>query len=174
MEGSRAEGIQTAEQASTPGGGGRRFALYWVAAFAALVGTVVLAVIVLGPDSTASVGTTEATGEGQQTAFALFDEFHATLIVTPGATGANTLDLILATHDGSGAPDVSEVTVTAALPSAGVEPRAYPAEPVAGSPGTYRVDLPLSQPGDWELTLSVVPAGSEPVAETAIVPIGAR
>ena len=155
-------------------GSGRRFAAYSVAAVAALLATAAVAMILLGRDSTAGVGTTAAAAVQQQTAFAFFDEFHATLIVTPGTTGENAVDVILATHDGSGAPDVSAVTVAAALPSAGIEPGSYPAEPVAGSPGTFRLAVPFPEPGDWELTVSVTGAGAEPAAETAVVPIGGR
>ena len=42
-----------------------------------------------------------------------------------------------------------------------------------GSPGTYRAELALPEPGDWELTVSVT-TESGPVAETAAVPIGGR
>lgn len=163
---------QPADRRSATGRRSRRFAAYSIAAIAALLGTAVLAVVVLGPESNASVGTTEAAAPEQQTAFAFFDEFHATLILTPGTTGENTVELNLATHDGSGAPDVSEVSVAAALPSAGIEPTTYPAEPVAGSPGAFRAAVLLPEPGEWELTVSV--AGAEPAAETAVVPIGAR
>ena len=71
-------------------------------------------------------------------------------------------------------PDFAEVTVTATPPAAGGEPAVAPAEPVDGSPGLFRAELALPEPGDWELTVSVVEAGSEPVAESAVVPIGAR
>lgn len=162
------------ERASTEAGSGRRYALYGIAVAVVVLGAAVLAVVAFGPDSNATTDTAEASAETQQTAFALFDEFHATLIVTPAAAGTNTIDLFLATHDGSGAPEVSEVTVAAALPSAGVSPTVYPAEPVADSPGAYRVTLPLSEPGDWELTVSAVSAASGAVAETTVVPIGAR
>ena len=168
------------ERASTEAGSGRRRALYGIAVAVAVLGAAVLAAVAFGPDSKATSGTNattdtaEASAETQQTAFALFDEFHATLIVTPAAAGTNTVDLFLATHDGSGAPEVSEVTVAAALPSAGVSPTVYPAEPVADSPGAYRVTLPLTEPGDWELTVSAVSAASGAVAETTVVPIGAR
>jgi len=164
---------RNAEHARTTGRS-RWYAAYSIAALVGVLGTAVLAVVVLGPESNASVGTTDAAAPQQQTAFAFFDEFHATLIVTPGTAGENTVDLTLATHDGSGAPDVSDVTVAAALPSAGIEPTTYPAEPVADSPGAFRVLVALPEPGDWELTVSVAGAGTEPAAETAIVPIGAR
>jgi YtkA-like len=173
MEGSNTEGIRESEQGRTPGGE-RRFALLAAAALAAFVGLVALTAVLLGRDSSAAGGTTEAAALEQQTAFALFAEFHATLIVSPATAGQNTLDLAFATHDGSPTPEFAEVTVTAALATAAGEPSSFPAQPVADSPGVYRADLTLPEPGDWELTVSVAEAGSEPVAETAVVPIGAR
>ena len=172
MEGSNTEGIRESEQHAP--GGERRFALLAVTALAAFVGLVALTAILLGRDSSAAGGTpTEGAALEQQTAFALFDEFHATLIVTPAAAGPNTVDLALATHDGSPVPEFAEVTLTA-TPVTGGEPAVATAEPVADSPGMYRAELALPEPGDWELTLTVAEAGSEPVAESAVVPIGAR
>ena len=172
MEGSNTEGIRDSEQARAEGGE-RRFALLAAIALAAFVGLVALTAILLGRDSSATGGT-EAAPLEQQTAFALFDEFHATLILSPATTGSNSLDLAFATHDGSPTPEFAEVTVTAGQSGAGGEPVVATAEPVEGSPGLYRAELALPEPGDWELTLSVAEAGAEPVAETAVVPIGAR
>jgi hypothetical protein len=173
MEGTSATASRESEQA--PAASGRKpYALLVLAILLALAGTVALAVVALGEDSSAGTTTTPAAPLQQQTAFALFDEFHATLILSPGKAGSNTLDLAFATHDGSPTPDFVEVTVTAALPSAGGEPVVAPAEPVSGSPGLYRAELALPEAGDWELTVSVAEAGSQPVAESAVVPIGAR
>jgi hypothetical protein len=173
MEGTNAAGIRESEQAPAPRGR-KPYALLVLATLLALAGTVALAAVVLGDESSAGTTTTPAAPLPQQTAFALFAEFHATLILSPATTGANTLDVAFATHDGSPTPEFAEVTVTATLPTAGAEPVVATVEPVEGSPGLYRAELALPEPGDWELTVSVVEAGSEPVAETAVVPIGAR
>ena len=173
MEGTSATGSRESTQA--PAASGRKpYALFVLATLLALAGTVALALVVLGDDSSAGTTAAPAAPLPQQTAFALFAEFHATLILSPATTGANTLDLAFATHDGSPVPDFAAVTVTAALPTAGDAPAVSQAEPIAGSPGLYRAELALPEPGDWELTVSVAEAGAEPVAESAVVPIGAR
>ena len=170
MEGTSATGNRQAPAAS----GRKPYALLVLASLLALAGTAALALVVLGDDSSAGTTAAPAAPLPQQTAFALFDEFHATLILSPATTGANTLDLAFATHDGSPVPDFAEVTVTAALPGGGVGPAVAPAEPVMDSPGLYRAELTLPEAGDWELTVAVAETGAEPVAETAVVPIGAR
>lgn len=174
MERSRVEGTRRARSEPSPDGERRRFVAYAIAAVVAALGTVALAVVLLRPDSAATGGTPEAVAKGPQTASLFFQEFHATLTLTPARAGENTVDLILSNHDGSGAPDVSDVTVATSPPAEGIEAGEYSAEPVAGSPGAYRVDVPLPAPGDWEFTITARPAGSEPATETAIVPIGAR
>jgi hypothetical protein len=141
-------------------------------ALAGAVAALGLVALVLALISRPADGTT-APAVQQSTGFILFDEFHVTLFVTPGATGENTIELDLATHDGSGAPDVSAVTVTTVGPL-GEEPAEYAAVPVAGSPGTYRVtDVSFPSAGDWQLGVSARVAGSEPAEDTTVVSIGA-
>lgn len=174
MEGTKAAGNRESENAPAPSGR-KPYALLVLASLLTLAATVALIVVVLDDDSTAATDTTTpAAAPAQQTAFALFDEFHATLIVSPGNAGENTVDIVLATHDGSPLPNLDDVALSASLPTAGGEPVVATVEPVADSPGTYRALLALPEPGDWALTLTIAAAGSEPVAETAVVPIGAR
>jgi hypothetical protein len=107
-----------------------------------------------------------------QSGFILFDELHTTLFAAPGVVGENTLDLVLARHDGAPADDVSGVTVAVSLSGTELDERR--AEPVADNPGTFRVTgLSIPEPGDWTFEVSVTSTSSDPVVGTTVIPIGA-
>lgn len=151
----------------------------WFLAFTIMAAVAVLATAVFGvmllvratDDGPAAVETI-ATPEGQS-AFILFDEFHTTLFVSPGVVGDNALDVVLARHDGAAAEDVTGVTVSVSQDGAGRDERR--AEPVAGSPGTFRVSgLSFPSPGDWTFEVEVTSTSSDPVRDTAVIPIGER
>lgn len=88
------------------------------------------------------------------------------LTVTPAVVGENRVELVLARHDGTPTAD-ADVTVVAGG-------REYFAEPVAGSPGSYRIPaVAFDRAGDRELTLTASVAGAEPASQTTTVTIGA-
>ncbi|MGH3038023.1 MAG: hypothetical protein ACRDLZ_01220 [Gaiellaceae bacterium] len=64
------------------------------------------------------------------------------------------------------------MTVSASQDGAQVEAAA--AEPVAGSPGTFRVSrLLIPSAGDWQVELSLRQGNSDPVSDTTVIPIEA-
>jgi hypothetical protein len=149
-----------------------RLVAYTVAAVAAGLGTLVLAVAMLAPRSSAREDAAPGTPEAA-TGFILFEEFHSTLFVSPGATGENGLDVVLARHDGSELTGVSSVTVAVSEPG-GASLGELEARPLAESPGTFRVaHLSIPSAGDWEFALSVGAGEGEPVRDTTVIPIGA-
>ncbi len=162
----------TQTEAVPPEGGGsgesRLFIAAVAAAIVATIGSLVLVGFLVAPDG----DTGEGAAAGDQVAVALFQDFHATLVVSPGTVGENTIDLSLLTHDGAGAPELDGLSVVS-RPLDGGEPVEYQAEPVSGSPGIYTVDaVPFSSPGDWELAVRARPQGSEPVVQAVTVSIG--
>ncbi len=170
MEKRNAEQANTTVERPKPGGRGR-FIAYSVAAFAAALGTVVLALVIFAPESTTDAG---APGSPQEaTGFVLFEDYHATLIVSPGAVGENTVDVVLLRHDGGSDTGVSDVVLSLRQPLGGTVLGDFPAQPVAGSPGTFRVSgVSIPSAGKWEFGLSLSGEGGNPVGNT-IIQIGA-
>ena len=151
-----------------------RFLAFAIMAAVAVLATAVFGVILLvrAADGGTTAADTIVTPEGQS-GFILFDEFHTTLLVTPGVVGENTLDIVVARHDGAEADDVTGVTVAVSRDGAAGDERR--AEPVAGSPGTFLVTgLSIPEAGDWTFEVSVTSTSSDPVSDTTIIPIGAQ
>lgn len=161
-----------AASSDTGGGGENRLFIAAVAAvIVATIGCLVLVGFLVAPDG----GAGEGAAEGDQVAVAVFPDFHATLVVSPGSVGEDTIDLTLLTHDGSAPPALDGLSVTVSRPVGGAEPVEYQAEPVPGTLGTYTVDaVSFSSPGEWDLAVRARPQGSEPVLQLVTISIGGR
>jgi hypothetical protein len=157
------------EQPAQHGNG--RYVLYAIAAVVATAATFALVVVLLLPDGdegSAAPPSEAAPASG----FVFFSEVHATVLVSPGTAGENTVDIAMATHDGSDA-NVSAVTVAVSDPS-GTPAAELPAEPVEGAAGTFRLSgVAIPTAGDWQFTLTVTGENAEPETASTAIPIGA-
>ncbi|MGH3022142.1 MAG: CopD family protein [Gaiellaceae bacterium] len=94
----------------------------------------------------------------------------AHVVVDPGIPGENAIHL---TFEPSDAEELTEVSVSASLPSEEIGPLAFPAEPVQGEPGEYVAEnASLSIPGEWELRIEALVGEFDLLTETITVPIG--
>ncbi|RQX21052.1 copper resistance protein CopC, partial [Micromonospora chalcea] len=86
----------------------------------------------------------------------------------PAETGNNSMHLYAYTPDNRPQP-VQEWKVTAALPSAGIEPITVPLLPLSDNHATGEVNLPAR--GDWQLRITVRTSDIDQATVTATVPI---
>jgi hypothetical protein len=149
---------------------GPHFLLYAIAALVAVTGTAVLAIVLI---ATSGVGGGSDEAEGQPASgFVFFEETHASILVEPGTTGENALDLLVGRHDGAD-PGVTSLTVSVADPNGGASLGDFQAEPVSDSPGTYEVagvDIPSA--GDWQFTITIETEKSGSETQSTLIAIG--
>ena len=94
----------------------------------------------------------------------------AHVVVEPAMPGENSVHL---TFEQADAEELTEVSVSASLPSEEIGPLEFPAEPVQGQPGEYVAeDASLSLPGEWELRIEALVGEFDLLTETITVPIG--
>jgi hypothetical protein len=148
---------------------GPHFLLYAVAALVAVTATAVLAIVLIA--TSGAGGGSDAEGQ-PASGFVFFEETHASILVEPGTTGANVLDLLVGRHDGAD-PGVTSLTVSVANPTSGATLGDFEAEPEADSPGAYEVsgvDFPSA--GDWQFTLTLETKESGPETQSTLISIG--
>ncbi|WFE38739.1 copper resistance protein CopC [Micromonospora sp. WMMD998] len=142
----------------------------------AVVAELVITAVVLGVSATL-VQTTPARTASADVAGAQAGYFSATLNspiyslqveVDPAETGNNSIHLYAYTTDNRPQP-VQEWKVTAALPSAGIEPITVPLLPLSDNHATGEVSLPAR--GDWQLRFTVRTSDIDQATVTATVPI---
>ncbi len=99
-----------------------------------------------------------------------FDDGMAHIVLVPGATGQNELEIELMDADGAPLEPVDPPDVQITLPANDLGPIAYPSEGT-DQPGHYTavVDIPLS--GEWELEVTVRVSRFEQQRITAPLPI---
>jgi copper transport protein len=94
-------------------------------------------------------------------------DMEAMVGVDPAAPGENTITITF--MDGA---EPSEVTVSASLPSQGIGPLDFTAEPDPAEPGSYVVEgASLSIAGDWELRIEALMGEFDLLTESVTVPI---
>lgn len=148
-----------------------RFLAYGIAAFVAAVGTAVLLIMTVVGNSGATVGSGSSSDSGRQSGFIFFEEFHTVILIAPGAAGPNTVDVAIAYHDNTVPTNVAEVDLT--VGQSGQQTGEFKAEPLAASPGIYRVTgVSIPSAGDWEFGVTVAMTDEEPVSDTTVIPIG--
>jgi len=97
-------------------------------------------------------------------------EMMAHLVVEPAMPGENSIHL---TFEQADAEQLTEVSVSASLPSEEIGPLEFGAEPVQGQPGEYVAEgASLSLPGEWELRIEALMGEFDLLTETIAVPIG--
>ncbi|GAA3744365.1 hypothetical protein GCM10022379_12080 [Micromonospora maritima] len=142
----------------------------------AVVAELAITAVVLGLSATL-VQTTPARTAAADVAGAPAGYFSTTLSspiyslqveLDPAETGNNSLHLYAYTKDNRPLP-VQEWKVTAALPSAGIEPITVPLLPLSDNHATGEVNLPAR--GDWQLRLTVRTSDIDQATVTATVPI---
>jgi hypothetical protein len=142
-----------------------RFILFAAAAIVALMGTAVLAYVLLAPDAGDS---SARPGAG----FVLLNQFHATIVVSPGAVGNNSVDITVGSHDEATPLTNTSVIVTPFEPGSDRPVGDFPGEPVPGSPGAFRIaGLSLPTAGDWSFTVVVSSPGFAPETGTTTIEI---
>ncbi|MEU7758256.1 copper resistance protein CopC/CopD [Micromonospora aurantiaca] len=142
----------------------------------AVVAELAITAVVLGVSATL-VQTTPARTAAANVAGAEQGYFSATLSsplyslevqVDPAETGNNSMHLYAYTKDSRPQP-VQEWKVTAALPSAGIEPITVPLLPLSDNHATGEVNLPAR--GDWQVRITVRTSDIDQATVTATVPI---
>ena len=94
-------------------------------------------------------------------------DMEAMVGVDPAAPGENSITITF--MDGA---EPSEVTVSASLPSQGIGPLDFTAEPDPAEPGSYVVEgASLSIAGDWELRIEALMGEFDLLTESVTVPI---
>jgi hypothetical protein len=173
MEGRTAEHTtQGPEREQPEGDRSLRFILYALAASVAVAATVGLAIVLLVPGGDEGNTAAPAGEAAPASGFVFFSELHANVLVSPGTAGENTIDVAVATHDGT-EPNVSALIVTVSEPN-GTTLAELPAEPVEGASGTFRVSgVSIPTAGDWQFTLTVDGGSAEPETQSTLIPIGA-
>jgi len=97
-------------------------------------------------------------------------ELMAHVVVEPAVPGENSIHLTFEQMD---AGELTEVSVSASLPSEEIGPLEFAAEPVQGQPGEYVAEgASLSLPGEWELRIEALMGEFDLLTETIAVPIG--
>jgi copper transport protein len=95
---------------------------------------------------------------------------EATVNVDPAMPGSNTITITFT--DSAAAERVSEVSVSASLPSQDIGPLDLPAKPDPAEPGSYVIEgASLSIAGDWELRIEALLGEFDLLTETITVPI---
>jgi hypothetical protein len=173
MEGRIAEHTtQRPEQEQPDGDRSLRFILYALATAVAVAATTALAIVLLVPGEDDGNAAPQPAEAAPANGFVFFSELHATVLVSPGTAGENTIDVAVATHDGSD-PEVAALTVSVSDPAAGTALAELPAEPVEGAPGTFRVsDVSIPTAGDWQFALTVAGESAAPETQSTLIPIG--
>ncbi|WP_431874491.1 copper resistance CopC/CopD family protein [Micromonospora marina] len=142
----------------------------------AVVAELVITAVVLGVSATL-VQTTPARTAAADVAGAEQGYFSTTLSspiyslevqLDPAETGNNSIHLYAYTKDSRPQP-VQEWKVTAALPSAGIEPITVPLLPLSDNHATGEVNLPAR--GDWQVRITVRTSDIDQATVTATVPI---
>nr|WP_176558711.1 MULTISPECIES: copper resistance protein CopC [Micromonospora] len=142
----------------------------------AVVAELAITAVVLGLSATL-VQTTPARTAAADVAGAPAGYFSTTLSspiyslqveLDPAESGNNSLHLYAYTTDNRPQP-VQEWKVTAALPSAGIEPITVPLLPLSDNHATGEVNLPAR--GDWQLRFTVRTSDIDQATVTATVPI---
>ena len=142
----------------------------------AVVAELVITAVVLGVSATL-VQTTPARTAAANVAGAEQGYFSATLSspiyslevqVDPAETGNNSMHLYAYTKDNR-PQTVQEWKVTAALPSAGIEPITVPLLPLSDNHATGEINLPAR--GDWQVRITVRTTDIDQATVTATVPI---
>ncbi|WP_433495182.1 copper resistance CopC/CopD family protein [Micromonospora sp. CA-248089] len=142
----------------------------------AVVAELAITAVVLGVSATL-VQTTPARTAGADVAGAPAGYFSTTLSspiyslqveLDPAETGNNSMHLYAYTKDNR-PQTVQEWKVTAALPSAGIEPITVPLLPLSDNHATGEVNLPAR--GDWQLRITVRTTDIDQATVTATVPI---
>ncbi|WP_201766733.1 copper resistance CopC/CopD family protein [Micromonospora sp. L5] len=142
----------------------------------AVVAELVITAVVLGVSATL-VQTTPARTAAANVAGVEQGYFSTTLSspiyslevqLDPAETGNNSMHLYAYTKDSRPQP-VQEWKVTAALPSAGIEPITVPLLPLSDNHATGEVNLPAR--GDWQLRITVRTTDIDQATVTATVPI---
>jgi copper transport protein len=94
----------------------------------------------------------------------------AHVVVEPAMPGENSIHL---TFDHADAEQLTEVGVSASLPSQEIGPLEFAAEPVQGQPGEYVAEgASLSLPGEWELRIEALMGEFDLLTGNITVPIG--
>jgi copper transport protein len=108
---------------------------------------------------------------GEQTVELDLVDAIASLTVSPGTPGDNTITLVFGGVGGEPPPEFQEVSVSARLPAQEIGPLEFVAEPVDG--GTYVIEnASLSLPGQWELRVEALIGDFDLLTETATIHIG--
>jgi hypothetical protein len=152
-------------------GSSRRFVIAVVAAALGTIGCLVIVAFLLAPDVGGGTGAPSDV-PGDQIAVLLYSDFHATLVVSPGRPGPNTIDLNVLSHTGSEPPALDGLTVTVKRAGAPGVPTAYEAEVISKEAGLWAVEaVPFSAPGDWEIGVVARLSEGEPVSQSATITI---
>ena len=113
---------------------------------------------------------TEVAGHEPFESEVMLGEMTAHVVVDPAMPGENEIHL---TFEQSDAEELTEVRVSASLPSEEIGPLAFPAEPMPGEPGEYVAEnASLSIPGEWELRIEALVGEFDLLTETITVRIG--
>jgi copper transport protein len=95
---------------------------------------------------------------------------EAVVNVDPALPGSNTITITFA--DPAAAEQISEVSISASLPSQRIGPLDLPAKPDRAEPGSYVIeDASLSIAGDWELRIEALRGEFDLLTETITIPI---
>jgi copper transport protein len=113
-----------------------------------------------------------ATGSGSFAGSVELGDLRATVVVVPAAPGGNEIHLtVLPRKD---AREVTQLTVSASLPSEQLAGLTYTAEPHPSVPGAFIVaNASLPIPGDWELRVEALVGRSTLLTGNITVPIQA-
>ncbi|HSK17469.1 MAG TPA: CopD family protein [Gaiellaceae bacterium] len=108
---------------------------------------------------------------GEQTAEVDLIDATATVTISPGMPGDNTITLLFEGPDGGPPPDIEEVTVSARLPAQEIGPLEFVAEPTSGT--TWEIhNASLSLGGEWELRIEARVGEFDLLTETVNFDIG--
>jgi hypothetical protein len=152
-------------------GNSRRFVIAVVAAALGTIGCLVIVAFLLAPDVGGGTGAPSDV-PGDQIAVLLYSDFHATLVVSPGRPGTNTIDLNVLSHTGSEPPALDGLTVTVKRAGTPGVPTAYEAEVISKEAGLWAVEaVSFSAPGDWEIGVAARLPEVEPELQTATITI---
>ncbi len=95
---------------------------------------------------------------------------EAMVTVDPATPGSNTITITF--MDPAAAEGVTEVTMSASLPSQQIGPLDFTAEPDPAEPGSYTIeDASLSIAGEWDLRVEALLGEFDLLTETITVPI---
>jgi copper transport protein len=108
---------------------------------------------------------------GEQTVEVDLIDAVATVSISPGTPGDNTIEIVFEGPDGGPPPDFQEVSVSARLPAQEIGPLEFVAEPAHG--GMYVIEnASLSLPGQWELRIEALIGDFDLLTDTVTIDIG--